>query len=314
MNTNARISPAEYVDKLLNLRVPGYTGEPSGKVAIKTYLSANAAFGGAANANVLAVQLRRIAQAHSETAINNPRFGLIFSGQGSRDNFVAAMTIINKYQDEFKAVTQLAKYFKTPNFLQAMVVDKCFGLDCIGFVGGWMVEACLESSYVGRRPLDYAAVFKPVKSLADVTDNSIVMMTNGMHIQAIDWVKARDGNKSITVDLCQSSSGGPQRNVSVTIHAGGGNYLPVEEFRSALASKTYDADWNRDNQDRQANGQPTRDYESYLRSRLTQHNVQFGYAGGAIFTIGADGAPPNPVSGSVYIGNAGVTIGPPTTP
>lgn len=311
MNTSARLSPAEYVDKLLDLRVPGYTGEPSGKVSISTYLSANLSFGGAANANVLAVNLKKIAQAHSEGAITQPGFWQIFSGQGNRDNFVAAMTIINKYKDEFKSVKQLAKYFKDNNFLQAMIDDKCFGLDCIGFVGGWMVEACLEGSYVGRRPLDYASIFTPVKSLADVTDNAVVMMTNGMHIQLIDYVKSRDGNKTITVDICQSTSGGPQRNESVTIHAGGGNYLPVQEFRTALSTNQYADDWKADNQDRQSKGQGPRDYESYLRGRLTKPNTQFGYAGGAIFTIGADGSPRNPVSGSIYIGTAGVTVGPP---
>lgn len=310
MNTVARISPAEYVDKLHDLRVPGYIGEPSGKVSISTYLSANLSFGGAANANVLASNLRKIAVAHRESAINQPGFWLIFSGQGSRDNFVAAMTLINKYQDEFKNVKELVKYFKTNNFLQAMIDDKCFGLDCIGFVGGWLVEACLESSYVGRRPLDYASVFKPVKSLETVADNAVIMMTNGMHIQLIDYVKSRNGDKSITVDLCQSSSGGPQRNVNVTIHSGGGNYLPVEEFRTALATNQYDKEWKADNQDRQNNGQGTRDYESYLRGRLT-YNSRFGYAGGAIFTIAGDGTPRNPVNGSIYIGTAGVTVGPP---
>jgi hypothetical protein len=312
VNTNARISPAEYVDKLHNLRVPGYTGEPSGRVSISTYLSANSAFGGAANANVLAINLKKIAAAHNENAINQPGFWLIFSGQGSRDNFVAAMGIINQYQDEFKKVKELAKYFKTNNFLQAMIDDKCFGLDCIGFVGGWVVEACLEGSYVGRRPLDYAGLFKPVKSLDEVGDNAVVMLTNGMHIQLIDEVKSRDGKKSIVVDLCQSTSGGPQRNVSLTIHSGGGSYLPVEEFRKTLNTKQYDADWQADNQDRQDKKLPPRDYESYLRARLTQSNTQFGYGGGAIFTIAADGNPRNPVAGSVYIGSAGVTVGPPS--
>ena len=283
MNTSARLSPAEYVDKLHDLLVPGYKGEPSGKVSISTYLCANASFGGAANAGVLAVNLKKIAVAHSENSINQPGFWRIFNGQGSRDNFVAAMMLIDKYQDEFKKVKELAKYFKTNNFLQAMIDDKCFGLDCIGFVGTWLVEACLEGSYVGRKPLDYAAVFKPVKRLDEITDNSVVMLTNGMHIQVIDYVKSRDGNKSITVDLCQSSSGGPQTNTSVTIHSGGGNFLPVEEFRKALATKQYDSDWNADNQDRQSKGLGQRDYETYLRARMTRSNTQFGYAGGAIF-------------------------------
>ncbi len=311
MNTNARLSPAEYVDKLHDLRIPGYKGSPNGKVSISAYLSANPMFGGAAKANTLATALWSIATKHNEPAIHNPGFSMVFSGQGNRDNFVAAMTIINNSKDEFKAVKALEKYFKTDNFLQAMVDDNCFGQDCIGFVGGWVVEACLESAYVGRRPLDYAALFKPVKSLDEVTDNSIIMMTSGLHIQVIDYVKTRDGNKSITVDLCQSTSGGPQTNVGVTIHAGGGNYLPVTEFRAALASGAYKDDWTADNNSRALKGLGTRDYESYLRSRMTQSGTNFGYMGGAIFTVSPNGNPRTPMAGSVYIGNGGVTVGPP---
>jgi len=221
------------------------------------------------------------------------------------------MTLINNYRDQFKAEKALAKYFQNDNFLQAMVDDNCFGLDCVGFVGGWVVEACLESAFVGRRPLDFAAQFKPVKSLAEVNDNSVIMMTSGLHIQVIDYVKSRDGNRSITVDLCQSTAGGPQTNVGVTIHSGGGNFLPVPQFRAALADPKEKEAWAADNADRASKGQKARDFETYLRSKLTQSNVTFGYMGGAIFTVSPNGNPRTPMSGSVYIGSAGVTVGPP---
>jgi len=311
MNTNARLGPAEYVDKLMNLQVPGYKGEPNGRVKISAYLSGNPMFGGAANANLLSSYMRTITTRHADGTFNRPGFSRIFNGQGDRDNFVAAMTLINNYQDEFKAEKALAKYFKNDNFLQAMIDDNCFGLDCVGFVGGWVVEACLESAFVNRRPLDFAALFQPVKSLTEVTDNSVIMMTSGLHIQVIDYVKARDGNRSITVDLCQSTAGGPQTNVGVTIHSGGGSYLPVGPFRAAMADPKEKEAWAADNADRATKGEKPRDFETYLRSKLTQSGVKFGYMGGAIFIVTPNGNPRTPMAGSVYIGNGGVTVGPP---
>ena len=99
---------------------------------------------------------------------------------------------------------------------------------------------------MGRRPLDYAYLFRPVKSLDEIDDLAIVMLTSGVHIQIIDCVNDLSGN-TLDVDLCQSSSGGPQTNEGVTIHAGGGDYLPVEQFRSALANQTYIGDYQQDN-------------------------------------------------------------------
>ena len=115
-------------------------------------------------------------------------------------------------------------------------------------------------------------------------------------------------NGFIKVDLCQSSSGGPQCNLGVTIRSGGGGYLPVEEFRRALNDK---ARFDAVNAERQQRGEKPLNragYEMYLRSIMTKPNTAFGYCGGAIFTITATGEPRNPVAGSVYIGSAGITI------
>ena len=308
MNSIAQFSPYEFYRKLMNLQVPGYEGYPGGAVSISEYVSANAMFGGNSNAAVLSAALYRIAKANNETSVTSrPGFDRVFTGQGSRGNFVAAMSLIDQYSDDFKAVPKLTKYFAQADFLQAMIDDKCFGLDCIGFVGTYLVDAGLEASYVGRRPLDYAAIFKPVKDLSQVNPNSIVMLTNGLHIQMIDTVNER-GNGFIKVDLCQSSKGGPQCNVDVTIRSGGGNYLPVDEFRQALATKRYAQQHQADNAQRKQQGQQPRDYETYLRAILTQSNTAFGYCGGAIFSLSATGEPANPVGGSVYIGDAGVTV------
>jgi hypothetical protein len=172
-----------------------------------------------------------------------------------------------------------------------------------------MVAAGLKASYPEYRPLDYSADFKPVKSLNDVTDYSVVMLTNGLHIQMIDTVNER-GHDYIRVDLCQSTKGGPQRNRGVTIRSGpsGGDYLPVQEFRNALNDKAKLDALNAERAQRGENPLNKAGYEGYLRSKLTIPNTRFGYCGGAIFTITATGDPQNIISGSVYIGTAGITV------
>jgi hypothetical protein len=304
MNPIAQFSPYDYYRKLMDLQVPGYEGYPGGAVAISSYVSANAMFGGNSNAATLSLALQKIVRNKPEAGLTQTAsFSRVFTGQGSPGDFISAMSIINKYKDEFKAEPSLAKYFREADFLQAMANGTCFGLDCIGFVGTYLVDAGVESSYVGRRPLDFAASFKPVQSLDQIKDLAVVMLTSGSHIQIIDVVTER-GKDSITVDLCQSSSGGPQCNVGVTIRGGGGDYLPVEKFRAAVASKEYAQEHADDNAARQREGKKTRDYETYLRAKLTEHNVVRGYGSGTIFQLFANGEPKNPVGGSVYVGVA----------
>ena len=304
MNNVAQFSSIEFLTKLNSLQVPGYTGYPGGVVSITSYLSANAMFGGNSKAGVLATAIRKVVKGKPELGMTQtPGFNRVFTGQGLPVDMIAAMSIVNKYKTEFKAEPGLAKYFAKEDFLQELCDDACFGLDCIGFVGTYLVDAGLEASYVGRRPLDYTAVFPPVKSLTEITDYSVVMLTNGLHIQMIDTVLERK-NGSIVINLCQSSKGGPQVNSKVTLKSGGGSYLPVEEFRSALASKQHAQDHSKDNAERASRGEKPRDYETFLRAKFTQANVMFGYCGGAIFQLSADGEPANPVGGSVYVGVA----------
>lgn len=293
---------------LHGLVVPGYEGYPGGVVSITQYLSANEMFGGNSTTGGISAAMQKVGHANNDVGIfSRPGMGRLFTGQGSPENLVAAMEFINKYKDQFKAIPALKDFFKEADFLQAMCEKKCFGLDCIGFIGTYLVSAGLEPKYPELRPLDYVSRFKPVKSLDEVTDYSVVMLTSGLHIQMIDTVNER-GSGFIKVDLCQSSSGGPQCNKGVTIRSGGGSYLPVEEFRSALNDQSRLASVNAERQKRGENPLDRAGYETYLRFTMTKTKTAFGYCGGAIFTITATGEPHNPVSGSVYIGSASITI------
>jgi hypothetical protein len=311
----ALISPKEYVDLLHSLPVPGYTGYPGGIVAITSYMSANPQFGGGKGGNAKAGKLNGLLQSLTKGKPENyitkqPEYQRVFTGQGLPMDLAIVMSLVNANRDALAKNADFKAYFKETDFLQAMADDGVFGIDCIGFVGNYMVQSGLEPKYVGRRPLDFASLFKPVKSLDQVRPNSVVMLTNGLHIQMIDQVRPKDGQ--LLIDLCQSSKGGPQMNVSVTLSQphSGGSYLPVDEFRKANAGKTYQSEWEADNRARAASGEKARDYESFLRAKMTAKGRQFGYLGGAIFQLSSSGNPNNPVGGSVYVGvvEGGISI------
>ena len=315
MARTALISPKQYVDILQSIAVPDYTGYPNGIVSITSYMSANPQFGGGTGGNAKAGKLNALIKTLTKGKPVNyyttqPDYQRVFTGQGLPMDIAVVMSLVNEYREAIAKNGDFKAYFQKQDFLQAMADDGVFGVDCIGFVGNYMVESTLEPKYVGRRPLDFASVFKPVKSLDQVRPNSVVMLTNGLHIQMIDQVQEKDGK--LLINLCQSTKGGPQVNVGVTLSQpySGGSYLPVEEFRKANANKTYDDQWKEDNRARLARGEKERGYESYLRERMTAKGRQFGYLGGAIFQLSGGGTPNNIVSGSVYVGVAegGISI------
>jgi hypothetical protein len=317
MTVEARFGPAHYVDMLHAVQVPNYTGSPDGKVSINRYLSANTRFGGANHAGALLVELQRLTNGTADQPrVHTAAFGRVFTGQGAIDDVVYAMSLVITYQQQIRALPQFAPFFSGPNYLQAMIEGYCFGLDCIGFIGTYLVAAGVHQQYQGRRPLDYLFEFRPAQRLSEIKDLSIVALTSGEHIQIIETVLSTSLH-SLTVDLCQSTSWsrqipidsaharGPQCNRGVTLTdsaaSGGGDYLPVEEFRAALRSLTKRQEWQDAQQILPA---PQRvDFETYLRRQMTQHHYQgLGYQQAGLFNIGRGGDPANPVGGWVYVG------------
>ena len=129
MNSIAQMSPSEYMNDLLQLDVPDY-----GTVSLSSYLSANAMFGGNSKAGKVATAMQQIVRGKPEFQLTQADgFSRVFTGQGSEDNTVNALSIVNIYQDQFKKVAGLEKYFQQDDFLQAMIKDACFGLDLHGF-------------------------------------------------------------------------------------------------------------------------------------------------------------------------------------
>ncbi|WP_054004860.1 hypothetical protein [Cypionkella psychrotolerans] len=303
MGLQAQLYPFHYVNRLRSLVVPGYTGYPGGVVAITRYVSANTLFGGANLASVLRQALATAGTAADRSTLAGEGVGRVFTGQGMPDDFVTVLSMVDRLAAPLAKNATLAPFFKQTDYLQAMLDASVLGQDCIGFVGTYLATAGIEAGYVGRRPLDYAAKFKPVGKLADVDVGSVLMLTNGMHIQIVDWIWERS-ERQLVIDICQASSmkdhddsKGPQCNARVTLTAGGGDFLPIEKFRAAKDSKSDWAAYAAEEANPTDNG-----YEMYLRKKMTQHGTATGYLNGAIFQLSGGGTPGNPVAGSVYAG------------
>jgi hypothetical protein len=100
--------------------------------------------------------------------------------------------------------------------LKAMAADKVFGIDCIGFVSQYLIHADIIATYPGLEPSQFHRHFPKIKSIADVAPLSILTWGNA-HIAIIENI--RDGSSEDTriVDICQSSSKGPQFNQGATL-------------------------------------------------------------------------------------------------
>lgn len=303
MGLQAQLYPFQYVNQLRSLVIPGYTGYPGGVVAITRYVSANTLFGGANLASVLRQALATAGTAADRSTLAGAGVGRVFTGQGMPEDFITVLSMVDRLAAPLAKNATLAPFFKQTDYLQALLDASVLGQDCIGFVGTYLATAGIEAGYVGRRPLDYAARFKPVRKLADVDVGSVLMLTNGMHIQIVDWIWERS-ERQLVIDICQASSmkdhdesKGPQCNARVTLSAGGGDFLPIEKFRAAKDSKS---DWSAY---AATTATPTDNgYEMYLRKQMTVHGRATGYLDGAIFQLSGGGTPGNPVSGSVYAG------------
>ena len=321
MPNPASFYPSDYVRYLRSLVVPGYAGYDGGVVAITQYSSANQMFGGAQASRFLAAQLWKVATAAEKTFLDSEPAGRVWSGQGMGPDFVTILTIVMAHRAELATVPELKRYMDQTDYLQALCDAAFLGMDCIGFVGTYTATCGIDAGYKGRTPLAFAPEWSFVQTLKQVTDLSIIMLTNGLHIQIIDRIITEIDRKpeapppqSVTVDICQSShhkteekSRGPQCNRGVVITAGGGDYTPVETFRAQRTSKS---EWDKyvatlpPAEQAKADRTSPNDggYQGYLRKHLTEHSRAKGYMGGAIFKIAGNGTPPNPVAQSIYIG------------
>ena len=221
--------PYQFVDRLTTIGLD--TG--AGRVSLAQYLCANPANGGNAKIAELVAHLRGQGIREPGTGKNvdgavGDRLTRVMTGQGHPDAIVALMNFLCDAQGQLKGRPGVLgrvyeKYFRErpdQEALTMMVADRYFGLDCIGFVANYLQFIDLWKTY---RPFEismYDQVFtKNVRRLEDVGALDVIVWPH-YHIGIVDWVYGMNGNR-LEIDICQSSSGGPQCNLSVTLSPGG---------------------------------------------------------------------------------------------
>lgn len=329
MTFNVTLPPERYVSLLHGLEVPGYQNAYGGRVALSRYISSNTAYGGAVHALSLWRKLYAMTRGTDDARfVTGTPQTEVFSGQGTRANIIAAMQLVMRHREALARDPEFAAAMAAPNYLQALCDMECFGQDCIGFVGTYLVEAGVDGHFQCRTPRGFLTNndFRPVTHIDEVRELSVIVTTGANHVQIIDRIHSRSGNH-LVLDICQSTSSnaakGPQVNKRVTLEQHAGNVLqfaeadanmprrdqPLEtaplysDYLEWFNSRTGDAR-------RRLPPAPNRaGYASYVRVRATLANQTTGHLGGAVFVLSRNGAPPNPVGGAVYVSTkAGVRL------
>jgi hypothetical protein len=226
--------PYQFVDFLKD---PGLSTK-AGNVPLNQYMSKSIGNGGNDNTAALLGPLRWMRDETSGTILNSivggERLDILIKGQGRPDDFVKVMNFLCDNQDTLlkkiklqvvhrpasnreqiaveKSGTVYDLYFRDNrdvNALKMMVRDRFFGIDCIGFVANHLIYVGFWDKYYGREIDQWDQVFKKnVKAASEVQPLNILIWP-GIHIAMVDWVWSVVDDKTVKVDICQSSSGGP---------------------------------------------------------------------------------------------------------
>ncbi|MCP5159516.1 MAG: hypothetical protein H6974_04390 [Gammaproteobacteria bacterium] len=234
------VLPYQLVNKY---RDPGIVTD-AGTIQMNQYMSSNPSNGGNDNCASLLGNLRKMKDQGAGPAlvdmVGGSRLDILIKGQGRPEDFATVWNFMCRNKDHLKKIkvdvrsrrTKSGKlgeiensgnifdlYFKGNSDMEAiqrMIKDRFFGIDCVGFVANYMIYAGLWDKYYGANPSQWDDWFftEEVKKIEDIEPLNILLW-NG-HIAIVDWVWSMDG-KTAKVDICQSSSGGPQCNEYVKI-------------------------------------------------------------------------------------------------
>lgn len=284
-------TPSEYVNWMT---APGLHGNFPFDVPLKQYLCAVGEYGGNVNAMALRAAVLAVAKARGRSIrdeIEKSNFDRIFTGQGRPEDQTKLMDFIWEFADDFlaypgpKKTYPFKKYleYKVENPFPKMVADKMFGLDCIGFVGNYFMNQAVFKGWPGLYPRQYLDRFLPVKSIDEIITGCVLVWVKGTHIALIDAVWDRPSQEKVRVDICQSSKGGPQKNLGVVLaQSGGVEYIEFGAYGKEAVGKS----------------------EAELKDLRKKYTTtgSTGYRGGIFFKIHHLGSPAAPVPGYVYIG------------
>lgn len=218
----------------------------AGRVKLNSYLSATNENGGADSAKSLIGNLREKVRDGGNgptlQALYGNKLDRVWMGQGHPDVIAGVWDFIcrNKqqmgqvhvdlYARRAKGAADTKVFVKGGNVhelffegrsdaaaLQAMVAARCFGLDCIGFAGQFLVYAHHWDQYIGWVPSQWPEKIctVPVNKASEIRPLDILVWSG--HVALVDWIWKTLDEREVRIDVCQSSSRGPECNSFVDL-------------------------------------------------------------------------------------------------
>jgi hypothetical protein len=245
-------SPSDFVTFLT---APGLTNDYC-TVPIKSYMCLSAGNGGNDTASSLLGQLRWMKDGGTtlNQNVDPTQYDIALKGQGHPNSIIKIMSFIIKNKAAVaKLRIEVAHREKGPNWpavkewvkvvdwtgtvderyfrgrtdrdaLVKMVEDKVFGFDCIGFVSNYLINAGVWDTYHGYEIDQWPNLFSNRILKAEDIDPLCILIWPGSHIAIVDkFVELIDENTCV-VNVCQSSTGGPQLNELVRLKGSGGRF------------------------------------------------------------------------------------------
>ena len=231
--------PYHYVDYLRHPGIP-FSG---GVVALNQYMCKTMSNGGNDSATSLYTNLRWLKDGGKGPTLNTLVGGgpidIALKGQGTPSTFAAIWNFMCRNKEQLKKLKVEVcgrrqrngdgdwekNVLRTGNVydlyfdgrsdqqaIQLMVGDRFFGIDCIGFTSGVLIFNNEWTKYHGGEPLQWAKWFCTVEVDHAKDIQPLDFMIWDGHIAMIDWVWNVIDEKTVEVDICQSSAGGPQYN------------------------------------------------------------------------------------------------------
>lgn len=236
------VAPWEFVNLLCK---PGLE-TIAGRVELRQYLSGNKYNGGNDSAVSLYKNLRWYRDGEGGAKLNDllgtSAIDLALKGQGAPSTFVGIWNFMIRNREKMKKLhidvfarrsrsdvnakiktgsgTVYDLFFKGRSdreAIQKMVDERFFGIDCIGFVGNFLIWSREWSKYhnVGIDQYAKKSCKIPVKSAEDVRVLDFLIWDG--HIALVDFVRFQESDKVVIIDVCQSTAGGPQCNEFVRL-------------------------------------------------------------------------------------------------
>lgn len=232
--------PYHFVDYLTDPGLP----TTAGHIPLNQYLCKNRWNGGNDSAHSLLGKLRWMKDGGNGPTMNSliggGKVDLALKGQGSGETFIQIWEFMFRNKEQLKKLKVEAcgrrkrddidtkvvlktgnvydLYFKNRTdkaAIQAMIEDRFFGIDCIGFAANYLMYNGEWQEYKGAEPHQWPQWHckEKVSNAEDIKKLDFLLWDG--HIALVDWIWQRIDDRTVEVDVCQSSSGGPQCNVRV---------------------------------------------------------------------------------------------------